>query len=346
MALRRLRWRKQAESLPNEVRRRRQAVVRFVYFGSILVLATWLGNLFLGGLFFLRSEGQIMGVPATVAAEYGATVRSVSVHVGQHVSVGQVIAVISSQSVAENLAQLSSQQADRALRLSDLRIRSDTVNAVIGLAQMRESLATQTRGKLNTLLAGGWLSNDMRTAALDSEFRSRVDLAQLTAEQGAISAQIAGLAKAVAAADDAMVQLRTLYDGGVVRAPINGIVGRRMIENGTVLLPGQTLMELYQDDRFVSAYLPTGSLFSVSEGDPIVASTGLQTFTGTITRIEPVAAALPGEFQHAFTTVERQQIMRIALDPGQTPPPLFTKVSVRSPWSWPWSHDHGSVPQK
>jgi multidrug resistance efflux pump len=172
---------------------------------------------------------------------------------------------------------------------------------------------------------------------LESEFRSRQDLAQLTAEQGAMAVQVAGLVHAAATADDAVAKLRQLYSDGALRSPIDGIVGRRLAEDGTVLNPGQPVLALYRDVRFIQAFLPTGGLFTVSVGDSIVASTGMQSFTGTITRIEPVAEVLPGEFQRAFAPVDRQQLIRIAFDAGQVPPPLFTKVKIRSAFSWPWN---------
>lgn len=334
MAIRRLRARSQPELLPNEVRPRRQTVVRWVYFATVLLLAVWLGDLFLGGFFYLRSEGQVRGESAVVAVEFVATVRDIRVQDGERITAGQVIAVVSSQGVTESLARFSAEQADRALRLGELRIRSETIDAVINLARTRQNLATETRDKLEGLFARGFLPIDKRTAALESEYRSRQDLAQLVAEQGVTAVQVAGLARAVAETDDAIAKLRRLYDGGVLRAPISGIVGRRLTENGSVLAAGQPLLELYKDARFVVAFLPTGGLFSVTPGHRVVASTGLQNFTGTIASIEPVAAVLPGEFQRAFAPVDRQQLIRIAFDPGQTPPPLFTKVQVRSALSW------------
>jgi multidrug resistance efflux pump len=170
---------------------------------------------------------------------------------------------------------------------------------------------------------------------VENEFRSREDLARLTAEQSALTVQIDDLGQAVEQAKEAVRTLRSLFDGGLVRAPIDGIVGRRMADNGTVLQPGQPLIELYKDARLVVAYLPTGGLFRVFPGERVVMSTGLQSFSGTITRIEPVAAVPPGEFRGAFAPTDRRQLFRIAFDAGQTPPPLFTKVSIRSA-SWCW----------
>src|SRR5690348_14606460 len=160
MAIRRLRPRKLSDLPPNEVRPRRQAVIRNVYFSTIFGLALWLGHTFFGGFFYLRSEGQVLGEQTVVAVEYPATIRSVLVDVGQRVAAGQVVAVVSSQQVTESLARLSSEQADRALRLGEMRIRHETANALLGLAQTRETVASDTRRRLETLLPSGFLSFD------------------------------------------------------------------------------------------------------------------------------------------------------------------------------------------
>ena len=312
----------------------RQAAIRLFYFAAVLLLALWLGDLFLGSLFYLRSQGLVTAEPAVIAAEFSATVRALPVHEGDRVTEDQVVAIIDSQSVAESLARLTERQAEQALRLDDARIRSATVNAVLDLARTRMDIVADTRRRLELLVPTGFLPLDRRIAVLDAEFRSREDLARLTAEQDVLTARITELSHAVAQSGEAVVDLRRRYHGGVLRAPIGGIVGRRLADNGTVVLPGQPLLELRDDTRFVRAFLPTGGLFAISPGDDVVIGTGLCSFSGRITRIEPMAAALPSEFQRAFTPLDRQQVMRIEFDPGQDPPPLFAKVTVRSSLSW------------
>jgi multidrug resistance efflux pump len=335
MGIRRLHVREQPESLPNEVRPRSQAAIRCLYLSSIALLALWLADMFVGGFFYLRSEGQVLAEPAVVAVEFPVTVQAVTVGEGDRVTAGQIVAVVASQNVTESLANLSVALADQVIRLAELQIRNATVNAVIALAQTRQSVAIDTRRKYESLLATGFLPLDKRSVAVENEFRSKEDLARLTAERSTLTGQIADLTQAVAQANDAVGRLRSLFDGGRVRAPIDGIVGRRVADNGAVLQPGQPLLVLYQDARFVAAYLPTGGLFSVAPGDRVVVSTGLQSFTGAVTRIEPVAAVPPGEFRGAFAPTDRRQLFRIAFDPGQSPPPLFAKVRVRSA-SWRW----------
>ena len=260
MSIRRLHRRKPQQELANDVRRRRQGVIRLVYLGSILLLALWLGDLFLGSFFYLRSQGRVVGEAAVVAVEFSATVRDIQVHEGDRVTPGQVVAVISSQSVTENLARLMVERVDRTLRLGDARVRMATVNAVINLAT-RQDVTSDTRRRMESLLAGGFLPFEHRIAALESEFKSREDLARLTAEQGALTAQIVELSHAVAEAGTAIEGLRRLYDGGVLRASIGGIVGRRLAENGTVLSSGQPLLELYDNSRFCTRLSADGWAF-------------------------------------------------------------------------------------
>lgn len=338
--MKRLKPREPADSYVNEARRHRLAIIRWIYLGSIGCLGLWLLNLFFGGLFYLRSEGMVLGEPAVVAAEFPATVRDIAVHEGDHVTAGQVVATISSQAVTETLARFAGDQADRSLRISDLRMRSLTVNQVVGLAETRRDIAVDARQRLDSLDARGFLPLDKRTAAIDSVFRSSQDVAELEGQREALKGEIAALGVAFGQADAAIAQLRGQYDGGRLRSPISGIVGAKLAQQGTVLGAGQPLLEIYGDDRFVLAYLPTGGLFSVAPGEHVRISTGLRTFDGEIVRVEPIAAALPHEFQRAFTPVDRRQVIRVRFAAGEAPPPLFSKVSLSASGilpGWPWS---------
>jgi len=66
------------------------------------------------------------------------------------------------------------------------------------------------------------------------------------------------------------------------------------------------------------------------EGTAVSLTHTLGSSSGVVTRIEPVAAALPREFQRTFVPVERQQVMRVEFDENEVVPPLFTKVQLRS----------------
>jgi multidrug resistance efflux pump len=326
--VRRLKLRRVTAPFTIEPRVHRQTMIRWLYLAVVGGLALWLFNLFFGSFFYLRSEGMVLGEPAVVAAEFPVTVRDIRAHAGDRVSAGQVTAVVSSQAVVETIARMAGDQADRDVRMSDLQVRRQTIDSVIDLAAARKNITSDARGKLESLQAQGWLPIDKRVAAVDSDFRSSEDLAQLNAQQLALTKQISALGAAFAQADHAADDLRHLYGGGELRAPIDGIVGPRLTEKGAVLGAGQPLMDIYGNDRFVLAYVPTGGLFRVLPGDRVRVSTGLLTFGGTIVRVEPIAVALPREFQRSFTPVDRRQLIRVEFAPGQEPPLLFSKVTL------------------
>ena len=318
------------QGLPSEQRSRRLTVIRWMYLTGVLALAIWLGNFFFGDRLFLRSEGLVLGEPAVVAAEFTVTLRDVLVREGETIEAGKIVAVVSSQSVAETIARLSADVAVRFIRQSELRIRVEVVDAMIPLAETRQKFAVYARKELETLLERHFLGINQHTTALENEFRGVQDLQSLKSEKRTIESELGKLESALGEAQTAMADLRRIYDNGRLAAPIAGVVVRLAANKGSVVRAGEPIIELNGNQRYVLAYVPTGSLYSVNVGDEVRIKSGLQTTRGTITRVEPFAAALPREFQRAFTPVERQQVIRIEFAAGESPPPLFTKVLVRS----------------
>lgn len=328
--MRRLKSRAVMDALSNEPRQRRQAVIRWVYIASIVGLGIFLADLFAGGLFYLRSEGLVLGDQAIVAAEFPLTVREVRVREGDRVEAGDVAAIVSSQSVMESIARLTADVAGRETRLSELRIRREKADAIIGFAAARNKLATDARQEYEKVMARGFLPLDKHTAAVETEYRSRQDLDTLKAERRIVDAELNALSGVLREADAAIGDLRRLYDQGRMRAPMSGIVSRVAAEKGAVVRTGDPLFEIYGEKRYVLGYLPTGGVYGISPGEHVLIETGLRRAEGIIARVEPIAAALPREFQRAFTPVDRQQVLRIELAAGEDPMPLFTKVKIRS----------------
>jgi multidrug resistance efflux pump len=322
---------------PAEPRTRRLAIIRWVYLTSIFALVVWLANFFFGDLLYLRSEGLVVGQPSVVAAEFPVTVRDLLVREGEQVKAGQIAAIVTSQEVLETIARLSADIAARQVRLGELRIRDQTIDAMLTLAVERDKVAASARQEFEKLVQQGYQSIDKRTAAVESEFRSRQDLESLKAEKRSVDEELRILSTVLGEAQSALRDLRSNYDEGRLRVSIDGIVSRLAVDKGAVARAGEPLIEIYGTPHYVLAYLPTGGLYTVAAGDPVEISTGLRTMPGTIVRVEPFAAALPREFQRSFIPVERQQVIRIEFAPGVELPPLFTKVQIRSPnvaWQW------------
>ena len=334
--MRYLKRRTLAQAPLNEPRSHRLTIIRWVYLSTVAVIVLWLGNFFLGDRIFFRSEGLVLGEPAVVAAEFPVTVKDILVREGESVNAGDIVAIVSSQTVAETIAKLSADVAARGMRQSELRIRSEVIETMIPLAENRENFAISARKELEKLVNQQYLALNQKSAALENEFRGVQDVQTLKSEKRVIEGELGKLASALGEAQSAIADLRKSYNDGRLATPIKGIVTRLAVDKGSVVRAGEPIVELNGNHRYVLAYVPTGSLYQVKEGDQVRIKTGLQSASGVVRRVEPFAAALPREFQRAFTPVERQQVLRIEFLPDQVKPPLFTKVSVKSAGFLPW----------
>ncbi len=328
--MKKLQSRARPDRLTNELRPRRTALSRWLYLGVLGVLALWVGDLLFGGFFFLRSDGIVLAPSVTVSAEFVGTVRSLSVHEGDAVEQGKLVGTVSSHGVVEGIARNTVEVVNLRSKIFDLKTRAEIIDAVLYLATERSKSASDAQKTIRSLADQKILPLDFRTAAVDAQYRSRYDMASLEVERDATAAELSFLDPAVKQAEAAVADLRRLYANGNVLAPISGIVGRLHAVPGSVFQPGQPLMEIYSDARYVLAYLPSGALYQVAVDDPVTIRWGLRALRGKVIRIEPIAASLPSEFQQAFKPVDRAQVIRVAFDAGASPPPLFTKVRLRA----------------
>lgn len=105
------------------------------------------------------------------------------------------------------------------------------------------------------------------------------------------------------------------------------MIGLSTARPGDVLTIGQPLMVLYSPQRYVLAYLETGTLYSVSAGDEVQITDGFVQASGRVAEVLPVAEQLPEEFRKVFQPRGRSQVARITLAEG-TAFPLFAKVRL------------------
>jgi multidrug resistance efflux pump len=232
----------------------------------------------------------------------------------------------------ESIARLTTELATLRARESDLRIQAERNESLMKLAGYRSQVASETRERYETLTRKGILPQDKRIAALDSEYKSQYDAEVLKAEVDAIAQNLARLVPAIDKAEQVLDELEKRYGTGELVAPLDGIVGRRYVEVGSVIRPGEPIVDIYTQDTYVLAYLPTGTLYDVEPGQPVIIRWGIKVMTGRIRAVEPVAVALPKEFQTSFKPVARNQILRIEFDEpvdAGSRPPLFAKVQVR-----------------
>lgn len=330
--MRRLRRRIPADRMQNEIRQARLQWTKWIYLAVVGGFVLWLVELFVMPYFFLNAGGLVLADKTTISTEFLATVRKLYSREFSEVRSGQPVASVSSHQVTQSVAELSAAVAQNRIRLADLETRRKTIAALQPMTAERAAIAADVRKQLDKLTDQRVLPLDRRISSFENYFRGRQDLETLRAEGSAIEEQIGELRKVVARSEAALTALQDGYANGEIRTPSDGIVSRLYVSEGSVIRPGEPLMDILGGERYVLAYLPLNTLYGVRPGDKVRVRYGVTTHPARIERIEPIAAALPQEFQKVFKPVERGQVMRISFD--GSPPPLHAAVEISSP-HWP-----------
>lgn len=312
----------------------RRATIKWAYLLALMAGLGWFGNWLAAGYVYPQGEGMVIGEPAVVAAEFTATIKSIQVQQGREVAQGDRVAQITSQSVAESRARLTTEAVQRSAKLAEMQIRNEIVNATLSSAETRERVASEGQDRLNTLYNKGYSPNINRTEAAAQAYRGTQDAEALRAEQRSLAEQLRQLTKASEAADSALDDLIALYDSGQMRAPITGTISAVLVSPGSVVRAGDPMLEILGEHRYVISWFPVGRLFGsygydLAVGREVRIDTGNGIILGKIVKISTVAGSLPREFQKSFAPTERQEFIRIEFNKGVEPPPYFTKVAVR-----------------
>lgn len=326
----RLRQRPRYDTLQNEIRARGRSWGRWVYLGLLAGLVIWAADMFVGNLIYFRAEGLVMRDRVVLATQYPAEVAKLNVTEGSRVAKGQVVAQVRSQRVEETLAQLYSDMAQSLSRVTELEVRSKVYQAVFPMVERRSNEARAARVKSEVLSYQSLMTTDRRAQLIKNEIDSAQEETQMTAEQATIAKNLPELIDAVSASRDAVSRLKANYADGVIRAPEDGVVGYLHVSNGSVIQPGEEMMELFTGNPYILAYVPDGALYTLKPGDRVNIHIGFDAYSGFVGQIFPVAGQLPKEFQNTFQPVARAQIVRIELDPGQREPVLFSKTRLTS----------------
>jgi multidrug resistance efflux pump len=330
----RLRRRPRFDTLQNEIRKRGRSWGRWVYLGLLCGFALWAFDLFLGNLVYFRAEGLVMRDRVVLATQFPAAVKELTVQEGSEVKANEFVAQVRSQSVEESFAKLSAETMDGLTRSAQLKIRDKVNEAIAGMADRRHKEAQAARVATESLRDQQLVTIGRRAELVKSELESAQSQSEIEAERRALQETLPDLESAVSSSKQAIERLRETYADGVVESPADGVVGYLHVSKGSVVRPGDPLMEIFTGPPYVLAYVPEGGLYELQPGDGIKIRIGFNTYSGQVSRLYPIAGQLPKEFQNTFQPVTRARIVRIEFDPTNQYPSLFTKTSL-SAAGWP-----------
>ncbi|MCP5364651.1 MAG: biotin/lipoyl-binding protein [Hyphomicrobiales bacterium] len=322
-----MRTRQRIETGAIDVRRRVSRFGRWVYIGLLALFFLWIFDLFAGPLLRLNADGLVVAEHVSVAVPFTAQVTDVHVMPGSRVNEDDLLARVHSVDLQQSLAMLSARLADLKTRRVDIARKADVARAVLTVASHRNAESEKTIGRITDIRNGGHVSLNTWSQALNDRFDAKERMVALQAEAETAGTGLTAIDAALNKAEAAVDDLRSAYNGGLIKAPASGIIGLRTARPGDVVPVGMPMMVVYLPAPHVLAYLETGTLYTIKPGDEVEISDGFTTATGHVGEILPVADTLPEEFRKAFQPRGRSQVARIVLN-DDGPFPLFAKVKL------------------
>ena len=205
--------------------------------------------------------GEIAGEVTDIAPQVSGILREIPVRIGDHISRGQVMAIIDDV---------------------DLRNQSLEARAQLGVAKANE---LRSQAELESATAEHRRARELHEQELLSaqEF-DRVSAALATASASLTAAEAQSMQ---AEARSALLE-RQLADSRVL-APFDGVIADRYVDRGTLLQPGTPILRLVEDGPLrVQFRVPERDLGTVRVGVPFLSTTvatGERTFSGSVKRV-------------------------------------------------------------
>ena len=225
-------------------------------------------------------------------------------------------------------------------RMAQAEAAADGAAAQVIAARVKLRHAEQEVDRIRKLFANRVASQNEvdDTTALAEEVAADLHAAE---ERERAERAMVGNAAPVRQAEAALRQAEIALDHTRVTAPFDGIIGRRSVELGANVAPGQPLLALAESGgSWVTANFKETQIERMDPGDPaevrVDAYPGL-VFRGRVESIAPATGARyallpPDNATGNFTKVVQRMPVRIALEPIDAVPEGLERTADGRPW--------------
>jgi multidrug resistance efflux pump len=326
MAIYSLRPEFRPDNARNQVRAS-QTLARKLYLSGLSAGALWVLYLFVGPLVFLDAGGLVFQDREIVASAYDAQVLFFSARPGEKVAAGQQLGSVVSTQMLDLISNLGTRKGQIESRQAQIAARLAAIEATLPAAESRTRAAKAARASIDKAVAAGFSTSVRAAEASRDAYDAAREVEALHTERSTLQSERAAEKLDLAHVGEALDRARANYRDGVIASPVDGTIGARVAEPGASLSRNEVLAEVYRGKKYVLAYLPTNRMFSVSPGQKVVVTDGVNREFGRVERIETITDRAPPEFQSSFHGVDRNQVARVAFD-EQTQFPLLAKIKV------------------
>ncbi len=221
----------------------------------------------------------------TISSVMTGRIKSLLVDQGDYVKAGQVVAELDPIDLDEKLtsSRFLTERAANSIKVAE---------AQLAQAQSQGKTLSATYKRYSELHAKGFVSQELLDAKLNEK---KAALAGLDAATASLAAAKHDYAKTQSDA----VGMRKLRDQTRLTSPVNGIITAKLLEQGAIVVPGQTVFQLIsQNDLWIRARIDQkqSGLLRVGQIADIVLRSHPQIHVpGTIARIDSISDAVTEE---------------------------------------------------
>jgi membrane fusion protein (multidrug efflux system) len=309
--------------------------------GTIVLAALGVGaRMWYRAYNFVETENAyVTGHVHPVAARVAGVVTRVLVEDNQVVKKGDVIAELDTADQQVRIEQIQAQiaSAEQQVQQADAQIAQTHAQASAAQAQVAQAQAQLLRASQDAERYGQLYNAQMKAvskAELDAANAARTGAtADVTARKDAVVAAEAQVGAATAARDVIKAQIKVLQTQlkdarlqlgyNKVLAPVAGRIGKRAVEVGARIQPGQQLAAIVEDDVWVVANFKETQLANLKPGQEVkidIDAIPKHTLIGHVDSFAPASgnqfALLPADNATGnFTKIVQRVPVKITLRP-------------------------------
>jgi membrane fusion protein (multidrug efflux system) len=307
-------------------------VIRIVAAIALIALGVG-GRMWYRGHYFVETENAyVAGHVHPLSSRVAGVVTRVLVEDNQVIKAGDVIAELDPADQRVKVEQIQAQiaSAEQQVLQADAQVAQAKAQASGAQAQVAQSQAHLLRTKQDADRYGQLYNTQMKAvskAELDAADAAKAGaIADLAARQDAVSAAQAQIAAAGSARDVIKAQINVLHTQlkearqqlayNQIVAPVAGRIGKRSVEVGARVQPGQQLAAIVEDEVWVTANFKETQLAGIVPGQAVHVVVDAMPHNPLVGRVDSISPASGNQF---------------ALLPADNATGNFTKIVQRVP---------------
>jgi membrane fusion protein (multidrug efflux system) len=317
---------------------RARVSARPLVLGAVAIVALAIGVLWLLGLRGIErtDDAFVEGHLVFLSPRVGGHVVEVAVEENQHVEAGQVLVRLDPADFEARVARARADVDAARNRITQSSAAADAAGAQAAAAAVRLRHTDLELGRVRGLLTAGAASRTALDAAQAQRDAAEAELHAARERERAERAAIGNEAP-VRQAEAALREAELALEHAVLTAPFAGTIGKRSVELGANVAPGQALLALAADgETWVTANFKETQIRAMRPGDAVEIEVDAfpdRPVRGHVESLAPATGAKyallpPDNATGNFTKVVQRVPVRIAIEHEPDAPPLAVGLSV------------------